>query len=165
MAAIIRLLDATGMRMTEAVTLERWQVGTDRVTLSKTKTNRPRVISIKAPGGDATAALAAGARSGFLYRDDNGQPYKNFSSNFSQVMRRVLAAEKEAGRAFRRFAVEALRSGFAVRWLRSGGSLATLSRHLGHSLVKVVEQNYICWLTGEEQARVQAEALRRMAAA
>ncbi|WP_395495301.1 hypothetical protein [Acetobacter sp. KSO5] len=44
---------------------------------------------------------------------------------------------------------------FAVRKLKADGNIYRLSRHLGHSSVKVTEQNYLGYLTVEEQERVQ----------
>jgi integrase/recombinase XerD len=118
-ASIVRLLDSTGMRMMEAVQIERWQVDAEQrtIVLSRTKSNRPRTLAWSVPGADATQALHEGAKQGFLYRGDNGSPYANFSSNFSQILRRVAAQEKAAGRDFRRFSLKDLRSGFAIRWL------------------------------------------------
>jgi integrase/recombinase XerD len=47
MAKIMRLLDATGMRANEAVTLSADDVNFDRrqISLTRTKTNRPRTIA------------------------------------------------------------------------------------------------------------------------
>ncbi|GBR19702.1 tyrosine-type recombinase/integrase [Komagataeibacter nataicola] len=73
-----------------------------------------------------------------------GRPFANFSSNHIQIMRR--------------FKVHGLRHAFAVRWLKEGGNIYRLSRHLGHSSVKVTEQNYLGFLIVEEQERVQFQA-------
>ncbi|PMP98923.1 tyrosine-type recombinase/integrase [Komagataeibacter saccharivorans] len=69
-------------------------------------------------------------------------------------MRRILRDNP----LFRRFGVHDLRHAFAVRWLKAGGNIYRLSRHLGHSSVKVTEQNYLGFLTVEEQERVQFQA-------
>lgn len=61
------------------------------------------------------------------------QAYANFLSNVGQVQLHA----------------------FAVRWLKADGNIYRLSRHLGHSSVKVTEQNYLGYLTVEEQERVQ----------
>jgi integrase/recombinase XerD len=162
-AGVLRILAETGMRMEEGVQLERSQVDGERrqVLLTRTKTSRPRTIAWATPGGDATAALEAGAAKGLLYTSGTtGEAFSNFSSNHAQLLRRIARDEAAAGRAFRRFGVHDLRHAFAIRWLKAGGSLYRLSRHLGHSSVKVTEQNYLGYLTVEEQERVQAEADR-----
>ena len=101
------------------------------------------------PGGDATLALAAGEPEGMLFRNRAGDPYANFASNFGQVIRRVAAEEQAAGRPFRRFRVHDLRHGFAIRWLKAGGDIYCLSRHLGHTSVKTTEI-YLASLTSDE---------------
>ncbi len=157
MAAILRLLNETGMRENEAVTLERSQVDPKRrqIVLTRTKTNRPRVISWKTPGGDASGALAAGEPEGFLFLTERGDRYRSFAASARDTMRRLIASEAEAGRRFRRFRVHDLRHGFAIRALKAGMSIYQLSRHLGHSSVKTTE-TYLGYLSWEEQEAVKA---------
>jgi integrase len=161
MAKVLRLLDQTGMRENEAVALTVADVNFDRrqITLLHTKTSRPRTLDWVTPGGDATKALAAGAAKGTLFPSRSGKPYGNFASAFGAVMRRVLAAEKKAKRPFRRFRVHDLRHGFAIRWLRNGGGIYELSKHLGHTSVKTTE-GYLNYLTGQEQRIAQTGAHR-----
>ncbi len=151
MARVLRLLEVTGMREDEAVTLAAEEVDRVRrqIRLIRTKTNRPRTIAWVTPGGDATLALAAGEPEGVLFRNRAGDPYANFASNFGQVIRRVAAEEQAAGRPFRRFRVHDLRHGFAIRWLKAGGDIYRLSRHLGHTSVKTTEI-YLVSLTSDE---------------
>ncbi len=151
MAMILRLLDATGMREDEAVTLAAEEVDQERrqVRLVRTKTNRPRTIAWATPGGDATAILSAARKTGTLFPNRDGDAYGNFASNFGQVIRRVAEDEKAAGRPFRRFRVHDLRHGFAIRWLKAGGDIYRLSRHLGHTSVKTTEI-YLASLTSDE---------------
>jgi integrase/recombinase XerD len=85
----------------------------------------------------------------FLFRTEAGDQYKNFSSNFGRVIRELEARGKKAGRPFRRFRVHDLRHGFAIRWLKAGGDIYRLSRHLGHTSVKTTEI-YLGYLTNDE---------------
>lgn len=156
MAGILKLLYQTGMRLNEAVHLERKQIDPDRqqILLTRTKSSHPRALSWKTPGGNATDAIMAGADEGILYpSSDTGEAFRNFSSNHSQLMRRLVRMNPE----YRRFNVHSLRHAFAIRWLKNGGSLYRLSRHLGHSSVKVTEHNYLGYLTVEEQEIVQMQ--------
>ena len=78
MLPILRLLDETGMRLNEAVSLEYWQVdwANRAIRLTKTKTNRPRVISFVTPAGDAGLVLDAlhgTDRAGYLFPNSNGR--------------------------------------------------------------------------------------------
>ncbi|OUJ06614.1 phage DNA recombinase [Acetobacter malorum] len=153
-AGVLGILATTGMRLAEAVNLDRDQVDSRKrqILLTKTKTSRPRAIAWATPGGDATAYLEAGNKEGLLYPSETTQlAYANFSSNVGQVQRRILKENP----FFQRFGVHDLRHAFAVRWLKAGGNIYRLARHLGHSSVKVTEQNYLGYLTVEEQERVQ----------
>ncbi len=156
MAHLLRLLAETGMRMQEATGLERGEVDEPRrqIKLVKTKTNRPRTIDITTPGGDATEVLALGAAKSVLFTNRDGGPYVNFSSNFGQVIRAVAEKEKAAKRPFRRFRVHDLRHAFAIRWLKAGGDIYRLSRHLGHTSVKTTEI-YLSALTSDELDQVR----------
>jgi integrase len=145
MAPILRLLDETGMRLNEAVSLEGWQVDWVKRTirLTKTKTSRPRVLNFVTPAGDAGRVLDTlpeGRRTGHLFLNSDGQPYVQMSTNYDQTMRRVLEAERVEGSDFARFRIHDLRHGFAVRWLEEGGNIYRLQKHLGHSSIKTTEQ-------------------------
>jgi integrase/recombinase XerD len=154
MAAILRLLEQTGMREAEAVTLEAWQVNwvARTITLSRTKTNRPRTLKFKTPGGDAGPILDGIAiKGGALFPSSTGDGYSvgSFSSGVGRIMREVIERERLAGRPFQRFRVHDLRHGFAIRALREGMNIYELSRHLGHTSVKTTEI-YLDHLTGDE---------------
>lgn len=183
MAAILRVLDATGMRAQEAVTLERYQVDAVRqqITLTRTKTSRPRTLPFRTPGRDAGPALAHALREadqhesergerkdkeGLLFPARSGQAYVNFSGNAWRVQRDLALHEEAAGRPFRRFRVHDLRHAWAIRALKNGMSIYQVSRHLGHSSVTTTEKHYLGFLTWEEQEAVrQAGAVQPIPAA
>ena len=60
-ASILRLLEQTGMREMEAVTLAASDVdrSSKQIRLIRTKTNRPRTLDWRTPGGDASIVLDA----------------------------------------------------------------------------------------------------------
>src|SRR6185437_546348 len=155
-AAVLRLLHATGMRENEAVTLTGEDILWERrqIALRKTKTNRPRTIDWRTPAGDAGPVLAGLPRSGPLFTNERGEPYRNFSSNFSQAVRLLIVREADAARQFRRFRVHDLRHGFAIRSLRMGWDIYSLSKHLGHTSIKTTEI-YLAHLTGREQVQAK----------
>lgn len=134
MARILTPLDQTGMRENEAVTLEGQDIDRMRqqVRLTKTKTNRPRVIDLATPGGNATAILAHAPTMGPVFTSSHGRAYQNFASQAAAVIARVCEADPTA----RRFRIHDLRHGFAIRALKAGMNIYSLSRHLGHSSVK-----------------------------
>lgn len=152
MARILMLLDQTGMREAEAVTLEGQDIDRlrNQIRLTKTKTNRPRVINQVTPGGDATAILADAPTIGPVFVSGTGRIHRNFASQARAVIARVV----EADPSVRRFRVHDLRHGFAIRALQAGMSIYSLSRHLGHTSVKTTEI-YLAYLAESEQAGVQ----------
>jgi integrase/recombinase XerD len=167
MAKILRLLDQTGMRSNEAVMLAAEDVNFERrqIMLTRTKTSRPRTIPFVTPAGDAGTALVDVPPHGPLFPSGTGKPYGNFPTHAAKVIALVEAREKNANRPFRRFRVHDLRHGFAIRWLREGGNIYPLSKHLGHSGLAITE-NYLRYLTHEEQqaARGPDDKLRGVAA-
>lgn len=159
MAAILRLLDATGMREMEAVRLERSAVDFERqqITLRHTKSGRPRALNWRTPGGDAGPALSTleDGETEFLFPNRAGVPYAHFAEDFGNVIRRLVAKRAMAGETFVRFRVHDLRHRFAIRWLKAGGDIYRLSRHLGHTSVKTTE-GYLRFLTDDELDAVHA---------
>jgi integrase/recombinase XerD len=159
MRGILVMLRETGMRAQEAVTLPGDCVNVARrtITLRVTKSGSPRVLDWDTPGGNAGNAVALVP--GILLRGHNpifrnadGEAYRNFASNATQLMRRVVLREKAAGRPFRRFRVHDIRHALAVRWLRSGGEIYKLSRHMGHTSVKTTE-GYLQQLSEDERRK------------
>ena len=135
---VIKFLSLTGMRQAEALTLT-WadidfQAGT--ITLRKTKTSRPRTIDMETVVGLATSAIKSRPRhisSPFVFWHGEGQPYRNFASRFKQYV------NGKKGQKPLEFRCHDLRHKFAIDWLKAGGGIYDLSRHLGHSSVKTTE--------------------------
>lgn len=159
MARVLQLLDQTGMRSQEAVQLQGQDISRAhaQIRLTRTKTGRPRTIDFITPGGDATAILASAPEVGAVFASSQGRPYGNFATHTAKVIARVALKEKLARRPFRRFRVHDLRHGFAIRALRAGMSIYSLSRHLGHTSVKTTEI-YLDYLSETEQKVAQTGA-------
>jgi integrase len=117
-ASILRLLEQTGMREMEAVTLSASDVdrSSKQIRLIRTKTNRPRTLDWRTPGGDAGIVLDATVPP---FLNAYGRPYRNFASNVNQITRRLMAEDP----AFKPFRVHDLR-----HRSRSGGcAMAAIS--------------------------------------
>lgn len=162
MADVLRLLAETGMRENEAVTLEATDIDWDarQIRLTRTKTNRPRTLDWKTPGGDAGVVLAHAPRQGALFPASTGAAYRNFAANAVRVSRDL--AERDA--TFKPFRVHDLRHGFAIGWLRRGGDIYQLSIHLGHTSLKTTEI-YLGHLSAREQAGAQKGTQKGMSGA
>jgi integrase len=105
-------------------------------------------------GGDAGTVLVDVPPHGALFPSGTGNAYQNFPAHAAKVIASVGAREKAAKRPFRRFRVHDLRHGFAIRALRCGMDIYSLSRHLAHTSVKTTEI-YLAHPTGDEQGSVR----------
>ena len=147
MGKIIMWAVQTGMRENEILTLEHHQIDLDRktVTLTKTKTDSPRVIPLTGPlTEEAVGTLAGTARhikSKLVFWHSDGEPYRNFASNFAQQR---LSHDIP-------FRFHDLRHKFGVEYLRRGGNIYDLQQIMGHSSIKTTE-GYLAYLTPEEAA-------------
>ena len=73
-----------------------------------------------------------------------GQPYRNFSSNFVELLDYTEAWAHKQGIGWKRFRFHNLRHRHAVDWLKSGRSIYELQHRLGHTVrhrdVRVVRE-------------------------
>lgn len=146
---VVRFLSQTGMRQQEAVTLRRSQLrpATKEIHLAKTK-SRPRVITIDGTAWGTLNAAPLHLAHDYVFASEKGGPFANFASRFVQIRTRAKT----------KFRCHDLRHEFAIRWLERGGDIYDLSRHLGHSSVKVTEM-YLDYV-GQSGARERAQRKR-----
>jgi integrase/recombinase XerD len=157
-ADLIEAAARTGAREDELLKLRRQDVDHDRqqMTLRRVgkggpKGGKTRVVDLVP--FDAYAhlrALPAYATSDLVFWHSDGEDYKNFASQFAEIMRRTAAWAESNGVAFRRFRFHDLRHYHAVEFLKSGRDIYDLQKRLGHSSVKVTEM-YLAYLTAEEE--------------
>jgi integrase len=158
MVPILRALDATGARLEEIAQLQRHAIDWQSRTIALNGKTGLRTIPFQTVAGDVTPILAAAVphlRSPYVFRTRDNAPYKQMSTNFQEVVGRAMHGEAKAGRAFRRFRIHDLRHGFAIRWLRAGGSIYDLKDQLGHTSVSTTEI-YLRFLSKTEQNVVKA---------
>lgn len=84
-----------------------------------------------------------------LFWHGAGEGYKNFASQFADIIRRTAKWTAANGVDFRPFRFHDLRHLHAVNWLKDGRSIYTLQQRLGHSSIKVTEL-YLDFLTADE---------------
>lgn len=140
----------TGMRENEILTLEHSQIDAVRktITLTRTKTDSPRVIPLTGPITEKALGTLDGTprhiTSKLVFWHNDGEAYRNFASNFS--------SQRETHKIPFRF--HDLRHKFAVEYLRHGGNIYDLQQIMGHSSIKTTEI-YLNYLTPEEAARAK----------
>jgi integrase len=140
--ALVDFLLGTGVRLEEAASLERRQIDFARraITLDRTKTSRPRTISMSARVVGTLQALPVRLGCHWIFWHGEGERYRNLSSQLGAIGKRV-------GVRFRR---HDLRHRYAVDYLRGGGSIYDLQQILGHRSIKTTEI-YLDFLTPDEQ--------------
>ena len=90
-------------------------------------------------------------RSRHVFWRGNGEPFRNYSSQFYATVTRVLQKEQQQGRDLKRFRFHHLRHLFAVDYLRLGkGSIYDLQQILRHASIKTTER-YLEYLTPDEK--------------
>lgn len=143
LAALVRTLLLTGMRLEEVGSLERRQLDFTRgtVTIIRAKSGRARVLPMSQELRALLTGLPVWLDSPYVFWHGDGRRYANLSS-------RLAAIGQARGVRFRR---HDLRHRYAVDYLRNGGGIYDLQRLLGHSSVKTTEI-YLDHLTPAEQA-------------
>jgi integrase/recombinase XerD len=155
-ADMVRSAVRTGAREQELYTAHRTQVDHDKrqmTLIGKGRSGAPktRVIDLEPFGGyDTIRPLPAYVGSPWLFWHGNGEPYRNFASQFADIVRRTAKWAAANGVDFRPFRFHDTRHLHAVNWLKDGRSIYVLQKRLGHSSIKVTEL-YLDFLTPEEQ--------------
>ena len=109
------------------------------VTFRRTKTSRPRTVRLRP---ETVAMLRARPRSlatPLVFWHGSGDMYRQFATLFADKVRNTATAEEKAKREFRPFRCHDLRHRFAIEWLKDGGDIYALSKHLGHTSVATTE--------------------------
>jgi integrase/recombinase XerD len=155
-SALIRAAWLTGCRQDELVTASWRRFDARAGTLEIIgKGNKRRTLALS---GQATAHISAQPAtlgSKLIFCREGGLAFKEAASDFGHLRRKVEKDAKRAKSEFRRFRFHDLRHLFAVEWLRKGGNIYDLSKHLGHTSVKTTEI-YLDFLTPEEASRAKS---------
>ena len=138
---LIRFLGLEGCRQEEGASLEWPQIRLQRaeILLTKTKTDRPRVIRIGEETVELLAALPRHLKSKVVFWHDDGVRYSNVASRFREIVKSAQSLAQKQDRPFTPFRCHDLRHRYAIRQLEAGRDIYDLSRHLGHSSVKTTE--------------------------
>ena len=140
-SSLIRFLAETGCRQEEAAGLEWKQIDlkAETATFIKTKTSRPRTITLEPETARWLSALPRFLGSPAVFWHDDGSRYANVASRFREMVKSAQESAQKAGTEFLPFRCHDLRHRYAIRELQNGRDIYALSRHLGHSSVKTTE--------------------------
>lgn len=135
--AALELLYASGMRVTELLSLRRAALRADAAMLRiRGKGGKPRLVPLSEPARQAAAALiAAAGRSEWLF--PGADPRRSMTrQGFALVLKRVAL---EAGLDPARVSPHVLRHSFASHLLAHGADLRSLQTLLGHADIATTE--------------------------
>jgi integrase/recombinase XerD len=156
--ALIIAARLTGCRQNELVTAAWRNFDAGRGTLAVIgKGNKRRTLQLSPEAAAHILAQPRTLGSGLIFCREDGGAFSQAASDFTHLRRAVAARAGKERREFRGFRFHDLRHLFAVEWLRAGGSIYALQKHLGHTSVKTTEI-YLEFLTPDEAERAKSEA-------
>lgn len=154
-ARMIEAARDTGCRQDELVKAERRLLDTDRRQLTiRRKGNQIRTISLSAAACAGMSGIPTHLTGKWLFWHGNGEPYRNVSARFNELVKSAQKAAQSEGREFRPMTFHHLRHFYAVWYLKNGGNIYTLQQHLNHKSITTTER-YLEFLTPEEALRAK----------
>lgn len=154
-ARMIEAARDTGCRQDELVKAERRLLDADRRQLTiRRKGNQIRTISLSATACAGMSGIPAHLTGKWLFWHGNGDPYRNVSARFNELVKSAQKAAQSEGREFRPMTFHHLRHFYAVWYLKNGGNIYTLQQHLNHKSITTTER-YLEFLTPEEALRAK----------
>lgn len=154
-AKLIEAARDSGCRQDELVKAERRLLDRDRRQLTiRRKGNQIRTISLSEAAWTVMSSIPAHLTGKWLFWHGNGEPYRNVSARFNELVKAAQKAAQEEGREFRPMTFHHLRHFYAVWFLKNGGNIYTLQQHLNHKSITTTE-GYLAFLTPEEAARAK----------
>ncbi|WP_446744264.1 tyrosine-type recombinase/integrase [Silvibacterium acidisoli] len=141
--ALILLMRWSGLRITDAVTLERSRVINGQLMLYQMKTGTPVRVPLPSKVLEALENVPPGMASHPDYYFWSGNGKKETAADVFHKAFRRLASKHFAGK---RAHPHMLRDTFAVELLLAGVPLDQVSKLLGHSNVSMTEKHYAPWV-------------------
>lgn len=153
MRTLLMLMRWSGLRIRDALTLERTRLINDNLLLYQAKTGTPVYVPLPPQVADALRTVPDGAKPNprYFFWSGNGLP-KSAVADYQRSFRRVFnlaGLEKPDGSAKRCFP-HMLRDTFAVEMLLAGVPIDQVSMLLGHSSIKITEKHYSPWVKARQ---------------
>jgi integrase len=148
--ALVLLLRYSGLRIRDAVTLERDRIADGKLMLYQAKTGTPVYCPLPPIVVQALECLP-GTRYFFWSGESNP---KSAVGDWQRTLRRVFKLAKVPGGHAHRF-----RDTFAVELLKAGVPLDRVSVLLGHQSTRVTERHYSPWVR-ERQEQLEVDVRR-----
>jgi integrase len=151
---LLLLMRWSGLRIRDAITLERTRLVGDNLLLYQAKTGTPVYVPLPPQVAQALRDVPAGNKPNprYFFWSGNGLP-KTAVADWQRSFRRLFTLaglEKPDGTAKRCFP-HMLRDTFAVEMLLAGVPIDQVSMLLGHSSVKITEKHYSPWVKARQE--------------
>jgi integrase/recombinase XerD len=151
---LLLLMRWSGLRISDAVTLERSRLQGNNLLLRQMKTGTSVFVPLPPGVAEMLRNLPDGMHPNlrYFFWTGRGRPksvVQNWSNEFRQLFE--VAAIRNADGTRKRCHPHMLRHTFAVRNLESGMPLEEVSILMGHSSVKITEKHYAPWVIGRQR--------------
>jgi len=150
--AFVLLLRYSGLRLQDAVTLERNRLNNGKLFLYTQKTGTPVYVPLPPQAVQALTSMRPANEERFFW-SGVGKP-RSCMSVWDRSLRRVFEIAGVAGGHAHRF-----RDTFAVALLEKGVPIDVVSVLLGHSSIRITERHYAPWVRSRQDALERAVAL------
>jgi integrase/recombinase XerD len=151
--ALTELLRWSGLRIRDAVTLERSRLIENKLLLYQAKTGTPVYVPLPPHVVELLRNLPDGLKPNprYFFWSGNGDP-KTFVANWQRSYRRLfyVAGLKKPDGTAKRAHCHMFRDTFAVEMLLAGVSIDQVSILLGHASVRITEKHYSPWVRARQ---------------
>jgi integrase len=148
------LMRWSGLRIRDAITLERSRLVGDSLLLYQAKTRTPVYVPLPPDVAEALRTVPPGARPNarYFFWSGNGDP-KSAVADWQRSYRRLfdLADLKKPDGTRKRCFPHMFRDTFAVEMMLAGVPLEQVSVLLGHKSVKITEKHYAPWVKARQK--------------
>lgn len=148
------LMRWSGLRIRDAVTLERSRLEGDNLLLYQAKTRTPVYVPLPPEVAESLRTVPPGNRPNprYFFWSGNGLP-KSAVADWQRSYRRLfeLAELKRPDGTLKRCFPHMFRDTFAVEMLLAGVPLEQVSILLGHKSVKITEKHYAPWVKARQE--------------
>ncbi len=157
--ALTQLMRWSGLRIRDAITLERSRLHGDSLLLYQAKTRTPVYVPLPPDVAESLRTVPPGAKPNprYFFWTGNGDP-KSAVADWQRSFRRLfqLADLKAADGSPKRCFPHMIRDTFAVEMLLAGVPLEQVSILLGHKSVKITEKHYAPWVKARQEQLEQS---------
>lgn len=152
--ALTLLMRWSGLRIRDAITLERSRLAGDSLLLYQAKTRMPVYVPLPPDVAETLRSVPPGVRPNprYFFWSGNGDP-KSAVADWQRSYRRLfeLADIKKPDGTRKRCFPQMFRDTFAVEMLLAGVPLEQVSMLLGHKSVKITEKHYAPWVRARQE--------------